>query len=1269
MGQIENLQALRNKLANRKMSLLVGAGFSKNVSAKFPDWIQLLQDLVYELYEDEIESRLKKDLPEGERAQALRLQTQKMIEKVGYLKVVSEYISRKGYEEAIVTYIEKRTPIEKGNDGLYYLINDDDTRILLSDDMLNLHRTLLSFPWNNVFTTNYDPLLEASVDTNLHTKLMQENVALADRIHDLMQSLEQFTKKEQEINKRLNDLDTVLNQQDSSGALVEGTGPSEDFFKQREQLSNDLKELQNKIRQDKTEIHNKQQQYAVNEIQADSCYTLVTRGAELSLKKNKNIIKLHGSLRTIEERSRYQFGFDNDPRKQYIISAEHYEHYPYKHEAFTQLMRIALLQESFCLIGFSGVDPNFTAWISWVRDLLYRSGSLFDQQPDYKIYLVEMSDGDIKNDDRQLYYENHRIGKVSLLSPEVISFLEKETGQIIDKVNRYGSALKLLFDFLAGHDSISIPIKPRESVFEEQWQHLWDDVAKLDSDGFKFKDQKISESAAQIAAIASKITVPNLSQDSAYGQYRFLTLINNKFLSGLNVDSRNNLFKLFTHLVGKLYIPIGSVVEPEIVSELVAIDTLKEDATRLQEFDSILRKPFSDDPSSMLCSILRCAFTLDYDGLERSLNLWHPPIEQTHVKAGFLSQFNVEGAVELLEVQIASNLITEQQRIFSLELLRLIKFSNSWSSEDRLRNRIEQYKKAGYTSFFELIDLLVDSFGREKKDTHPYGRGRFSTSDSYANMNPFRKLPPFQFLSLIINFGFPLQIGILSTVQRETWYKFFKAGFEQFPFPFLYYAMQYRNENIQKRTAQDFAWSVKIKEHRNAIVKVTFNAFKSRPKSAMVFLTELFASVPPSQWQDDFAATWTTLVANGEAFEEYNTVCESYINAGLKFIEKGEIAFRIIIDILAKLQSNPDSVISYLYHLNSNRILKSKKIDQVPEAAKHEIDHIIDNLGNDPESALFTLGNIFFLLSEAQLNNIYLHLQDLDFEKLSNSRSLRVALFFSENDPCIMDKIRSAVLNHTELWATGIEGRKIHGGQQVLPIMEFSLRNNPKHGLTFSKEDLRQIYEKLKGALSEVQRVSPSKGNSIVDFTSIVHDMIRFLRFYKGDLEVHSDYTMTLTSVELLYAAHTGFSDFREGLSSSESTSVIWALAELSERLEFEVFEQQAVALILNKLLLQVGPSLEACLSYVSAWITDEKNLPSFANHSELLVWILKKYMTHPLPESDQPFVEEKLFKIAFALRQLGIDDQIISETLNPDNISFNNTRQWHALKGNELQN
>jgi hypothetical protein len=107
-----------------------------------------------------------------------------------------------------------------------------------------------------------------------------------------------------------------------------------------------------------------------------------------------------------------------------------------------------------------------------------------------------------------------------------------------------------------------------------------------------------------------------------------------------------------------------------------------------------------------------------------------------------------------------------------------------------------------------------------------------------------------------------------------------------------------------------------------------------------------------------------------------------------------------------------------------------------------------------------------------------------------------------------MDKIRLAVLNHTELWATGIEGRKIHGGQQMLPIMEFSLRNNPKHRLTFSKEDLKQILQVL------------------------YMICLDFCAFIKAIFENHSDYSMTLTSVEQLSAAQIGFSDFREGLSS-----------------------------------------------------------------------------------------------------------------------------------------
>lgn len=162
----------------------------------------------------------------------------------------------------------------------------------------------------------------------------------------------------------------------------------------------------------------------------NQCIDIVDHSSKLSIKRNKNIIKLHGTLRGTED----DFGFDNDPKIQYIIAKEDYETYPIKHEAFTQLMRISLLQESYCLIGFSGVDPNFIEWVKWVRDILEKGNDKEDKN--YKIYLIDFNDIKVE-EDVQLFYKNHKIYRIPLFNQNAINFLETETGfNIIDKTNR-----------------------------------------------------------------------------------------------------------------------------------------------------------------------------------------------------------------------------------------------------------------------------------------------------------------------------------------------------------------------------------------------------------------------------------------------------------------------------------------------------------------------------------------------------------------------------------------------------------------------------------------------------------------------------------------------------------------------------------------------------------------------------------------------------------------------------------------------------------------
>jgi hypothetical protein len=129
----------------------------------------------------------------------------------------------------------------------------------------SLHHSLLSLPWTDVFTTNYDTLLERSADT------------VSERNYKV-----------------------VVNKDD----LVHSVSP--------------------------------------------------------------RIVKLHGCF---------------SASTPLIISEEDYRVYPQKYAPFVNTVQQNLLENTLCLIGFSGDDPNFLKWIGWIRDNLGVSNAP-------KIYLI-----------------------------------------------------------------------------------------------------------------------------------------------------------------------------------------------------------------------------------------------------------------------------------------------------------------------------------------------------------------------------------------------------------------------------------------------------------------------------------------------------------------------------------------------------------------------------------------------------------------------------------------------------------------------------------------------------------------------------------------------------------------------------------------------------------------------------------------------------------------------------------------------------------------
>lgn len=99
---------------------------------------------------------------------------------------------------------------------------------------------------------------------------------------------------------------------------------------------------------------------------AEYNYQLILSDQDLIHSQPPRIIKLHGSFPNVEP---------------FIITEEDYRRYPKDFSPFVNTVQQSLLENTLCLVGFSGDDPNFLRWIGWIRDNL-------GEEKSPKIYLI-----------------------------------------------------------------------------------------------------------------------------------------------------------------------------------------------------------------------------------------------------------------------------------------------------------------------------------------------------------------------------------------------------------------------------------------------------------------------------------------------------------------------------------------------------------------------------------------------------------------------------------------------------------------------------------------------------------------------------------------------------------------------------------------------------------------------------------------------------------------------------------------------------------------
>jgi SIR2-like domain len=105
----------------------------------------------------------------------------------------------------------------------------------------------------------------------------------------------------------------------------------------------------------------------------DRKYDLLLAAPDIPGRVQPRIVKLHGSFPS---------------QRPFIITEEDYRQYPARFAPFVNMVQQSLMENIFCLIGFSGDDPNFLYWTGWVRDNLGESTPLI-----YLCGLLDLSHG------------------------------------------------------------------------------------------------------------------------------------------------------------------------------------------------------------------------------------------------------------------------------------------------------------------------------------------------------------------------------------------------------------------------------------------------------------------------------------------------------------------------------------------------------------------------------------------------------------------------------------------------------------------------------------------------------------------------------------------------------------------------------------------------------------------------------------------------------------------------------------------------------------
>ncbi len=1175
MQTSQQITRIRHLLNNKSLSFIIGAGFSRNMSDKFLDWSGLLKPIVKEMYGVDDENDVSKKIDE-----------------IGYLGIAEEYVRRKGYHEAIDVYIEHYTPIItlKGNleepDEVEYIVMQNNEKVCIAD--ITCHKLLFDLDVKNIFTFNYDNCLDIIGNTDEADKLLCRIRQVQTELCFLEQIRIEANNYTSENSATKGEITSVQEPIATASPAISTTDFSTfiDELKTKFPTLNILRQTfnNNTAFHDKIEdeIARKKVEQSSLQRQRESCYQLISSAGMLSLTDGKkNIFKLHGTIRLNEDS---EYGFDGDYHCNYIITATDYADYPFKHEPFVDYMKISLLKGSFCILGFSGDDPNFLSWMSWVKEVIDKNPEIraeLSQKDSARFFYINSGDKPLSKDKR-LLLKNHYIEYVELSK--------------IFNGNSHKERIAQFLDYLSPKTSYFRKIK-------ESWNDINKHLSPIQYSKESWDIYSLSEdiefiyNSHNINRIPIQTNLDNLNRDY------ILRVLHQKFNTKWDLASEQELKLAYSALRDELLLPSHYFEENEYKNLLQkSQNPLFDDLAYLLQKEHAFcnrNSTYSGLPFSPYTQIWKNLYGFNFKGAKNLLDAWKPsndsPVDKVR-KLMFKAILSEDVYEQIPPLTNRDLYVSVQDYINALELLPLISrryrtlkdggMNNIFDFSDiidHIQTDCPYIKNADY-----IVNKLIEKVKGYRK---PIPFGNKSQSFTFGRSNP-EFVASFKILSIFFELCRPLYISNIILFPEEKWNLVCENLYKDYPYPCLFYSLQYRSSKLTTSISQKILYCDDLKNELPRIVKLLFSALRQKEcpenyrQSIMLALPILLIGVNATRWNKDFISFFNKLKPydlKTRKYDDQNYTHEDFyklISFGLTWTSDKKFKIKVISDILdthGNIGNWENSlIINALHSLNEKDLLSSQYIDNIRQG----ILWLCEN-GNKP-AQIYVILNLIKLIDKDTVQEC---LERLPTSLIESDCTLMKAIpnYIQPNSPLI-SRIKGIILKSHFLWANGIIKGGMSVGGAFLDIADISRK------IDFTNSELLLIWDKMKLSLSQIQkecnkRVDDESLFFLSHFDVILDNMKLFVEgnSFKTISKEEYDRIHDLIIKLRISLSSNSSHNISELLMEDHTNDAISMLVDVTPEKRFTKFQSEYI-LLANKIVLKQSQYLNSCMKHFS-WI------------------------------------------------------------------------------------